>query len=161
MTIPPISLFSVLIFGVLRKNKLHKLILKAPQLFLSKKKLTKRNSLQLSLLFFRYPYGLKNRRGSFFLINSGSRKKNQKRNPLLRKNSWDICAGYSIIGRSYWSPPGNVKGLPVAADWNFWSSNLWHFVFGHFPKSGSGTGWNWHAPLTRIRPAQPGMPNNI
>ena len=40
-----------------------------------------REKRELSLQFFRYPFSLKNRRGSFFLIKSGSRKKNQKINP--------------------------------------------------------------------------------
>jgi hypothetical protein len=66
----------------LRKNKLDKLFLDPPQLFLGKKKLAKRRARQLSLLFFRDPCGLKNRRGSFFLKDCGSRKKNQKRSPF-------------------------------------------------------------------------------
>jgi len=95
MKIIEFSLFSVLMFKGLRNNKPDKVFWKAPQLFLWKKKLAKRTSRPLSLPFFRDPCGLKNRRGSFFLIKSGSRKRTKKetleKNKLQKtgnKNPW-------------------------------------------------------------------------
>ena len=84
MKINTFSLVSVLLVKVLRKNKLDKLF-KGPTAFSSKEKAGKKKGTSAPAAVFQDPCGLKNRRGSFFLKDCGSRKKNQKRNPLRER----------------------------------------------------------------------------
>ena len=115
--------------------------MEAPQLFLWKKKLAKRTSRTLSLLFFRDPCGLKNRRGSFFLRKYRVKKKEPKKKPLRktgcrkpgRKTPAEENALVThLLDKGIDRRCGNVKGLWLLQDCIIQEQHPPSLVFGHF-----------------------------